>query len=163
MLVFIVINAKYPKNISGSWKTSRDISVIYETKKFPQCLRNNSDDFDKCGSKHLLQHLEHGYLAAFCSINKLWESLDGAFSHKTSYSVICFQKINFIWKSEASDKQPKGDQINRSRCCRWQSCYSTLKETLQEKNQMRKMGWNMFIGWNQLGYSCQGVLKWGNK
>lgn len=45
--------------------------MIYETKRLPRCLRNNSDGFSECSSKHLLLHLEHSYLAALCSINKL--------------------------------------------------------------------------------------------
>ena len=81
---FIVIDAKHSKNISGSCKRSRNISVIYETKRFPWYLRTSTDGFSKCSCKHLLQHLQCSYLAAFCSINMLWKSLDGAFSHKTS-------------------------------------------------------------------------------
>lgn len=160
MLLFIVIDAKYSKNISGSCKRSWNISMIYETKRLPWCLWNNSDDFSECSSKHLLEHLEYSYLAAFFSINKLWRSLDGAFSLNTSdCSIICFYKINSMWNNEANDNSLKETKSIYHVTVDGNHIVLHLKKLCRRKYCIRKMAWTVFIGRNQLGYSCQGMLK----
>lgn len=116
MPVFVVIDAQHSKTIPGSCKGSWKISIIYETKGLPRCLRCSAG-FAEGSRSNYYRTRGAGCLPWLLSVplRNCGESLDGSLSCKTSQSVIWFQKINFVWHWEANDKQLIEDQRDSMR------------------------------------------------